>query len=78
MIVLGTFKMAMTLLDSGSRAADAGDGEFERAGPRGRSRRSARRRKPGRAGARNALDDLADADRPAIATTLTRRQPTLR
>ena len=30
-IVLGTFKMAMTLLDSGSAAANAADGEFQRA-----------------------------------------------
>ena len=30
-IVLGTFKMAMTLLDSGTPAADAGDGGFQRA-----------------------------------------------
>ena len=38
-IVLGTFKMAMTLLDSGSAAADAGDGEFERAAAAGAAAR---------------------------------------
>ena len=39
-IVLGTFKMAMTLLDGGSAPHDAGDGEFQRsAGRRPTARR---------------------------------------
>ena len=63
-IVLGTFKMAMTLLDTGSRAADAGDGESSEPAPRGASRPPESSARPAprqrRAGA---LDDLADADR---------------
>ena len=54
------------------RAADAGDGEIGRAGP-ARPRRCKRTRTTRGAGARSALDDLADPDRPAIATTLPRR-----
>ena len=64
-IVLGTFKMAMTLLDTGSAPPMPAMEEFERAGaPAPAARREQRR--AGDARARSALDDLADADRPAI------------
>ena len=65
-IVLGTFKMAMTLLDTGSAPPTAGDGESsEPAAPA----QPPRRREQRQAGARRApraLDDLADADRQAV------------
>ena len=60
-IVLGTFKMAMTLLDTGSRAADAGHG---RSGPGAIARRQ--QRGTGHAGACDTVDHVADADRPAV------------
>ena len=74
-IVLGTFKMAMTLLDGGSAPQLPAIGEFERAaaGPI-----AAPIDAPSRpSGAGDAFDDLADADRPAIVQrprTGTRRQ----
>ena len=61
-IVLGTFKMAMTLLDSGSAAAAACHREFRRTA----AGSTARGRKTGRAGSGDAFDDLADTDRTAI------------
>ena len=65
-IVLGTFKMAMTLLDGGSCTAAAGHREFERAASPG-SAAGTGQRQAGNAGCRDAVDDLADADRPAVA-----------
>ena len=70
MIVLGTFKMAMTLLDSGSVLQLPADREFQRACPSRSSRRY--RRQAGEACTGDALDDVADADRKAIATTIRR------
>ena len=65
-IVLGTFKMAMSLLDGGSAAAGTRDREFERAAGRGAAARAGQRQ-AGDAGSGGALDDVADPDRPAIA-----------
>ena len=63
-IVLGTFKMAMTLLDSGAAAIDAGVRNLQRT-PRGAAAR--RDRQAGDARTSHAVDDIADPDRPAIA-----------
>ena len=68
-IVLGTFKMAMTLLDGGSAPADARDGEFERAAISGPPPADDDA-KPRHAGPDGALDDLADSDRTAIVQQL--------
>ena len=66
-IVLGTFKMAMTLLDTGRPPPDAADGKFERTPPAPPSRRS-NGASPRRLRQQYALDDLADPDRPAVET----------
>ena len=64
-IVLGTFKMAMTLLDGGSTAAGGG-GNLQRSAGRGAALPADEHRgQAGRTGA--TFDDIADADRPAIA-----------
>ena len=64
-IVLGTFKMAMTLLDSGSAPPMPAmeSRSSRRPGAAARRENSAR---PAMPRARDALDDLADADRPAV------------
>ncbi len=69
-IVLGTFKMAMTLLDGGSTPPPMPAMEtFERATAFGSTARAGQRQ-AGNAGSGDAFDDLADADRPAIAQQL--------
>ena len=65
-IVLGTFKMAMTLLDSGGSAPQPPAVENSSEPPRSGSAARRFRRQTGGAGARDAFDDRADADRPAI------------
>ena len=64
-IVLGTFKMAMTLLDTGGAPQmPPMENSHEQARP-GAGRRGEQRQTRD-AGARRALDDLADPGRPAI------------
>ena len=64
-IVLGTFKMAMTLLDTGSAPPMPAMENSGDPAPLGRADASARA-KPAAPAPGSALDDLADPDRPAI------------
>ena len=71
-IVLGTFKMAMTLLDTGSAPPMPAMENSSEPAPR-RSRPPTTAPSRADAGARGALDDLADPDRPAIQQHVPRR-----
>ena len=68
-IVLGTFKMAMTLLDGGGAPQMPVTREFKRTTACASITRG-RQRQAGVAGCGDAFDDLADADRPAIVQQL--------
>ena len=68
-IVLGTFKMAMTLLDTGSAPPMPPMENSSRARMRRRRRPPRTAPSPRRRHPAGALDDVADPDRPAIATT---------
>ena len=63
-IVLGTFKMAMTLLDGGTPPSMP-ESEISSEPPAAAA--ACRKRQTGDAGAGHAFDDIADPDRPAIA-----------
>ena len=71
-IVLGSFKLAMTLLDGGSAPRPPAV-ENSSASPLPAQAPADDHAKPGCAGAGGAFDDLADTDRPAIAQSHPRR-----